>query len=89
MGVRKTDVSEAFAVPMQQIARVVANDRELTEEEQALLEEIFWMDKLGEVYDPQTVDPVKFGAFRGDRKAFIRGNWAGYGKLHLPFCLHP
>lgn len=83
LGVRKTDVSEAFAVPMQQIARVVANDRELTEEEQALLEEIFWMDKLGEVYDPQTVDPVKFGAFRGDRKAFIRGNWAGYGKLYL------
>lgn len=83
MNVPGTDPVEAFAVPMQQIARVVANDRELTEEEQALLEEIFWMDKLGEVYDPQTVDPVKFEAFRGDRKAFIRENWAAYGKLYL------
>lgn len=83
LNVEKTDVSEAFAVPMQQIARVVANDRELTGEEQALLEEIFWMDKLGKVYDPLTVDPVKFEAFRGDRKAFIRENWMDYGRLYL------
>ena len=82
-----TNPVEAFAVPMQQIARVAANDRALTEDEQALLGEIFWMDKLGEAYDPQTVDPVKFETFRYDQVDYIRQNAGRYLKLYVSLGL--
>lgn len=83
LGVKKTNYVEAFAVPFQQIARVLANDRELTEEETAMLCEIFWLDKVGEAYDPQTVDPVKFETFRYDRVSYITEHAADYAKLYF------
>lgn len=87
LGVPGTNPVEAFAVPMQQIARVAANDRALTEEQQALLGEIFWMDKLGEAYDPQTVDPVKYETFRYDQVEHIRQNAGQYLKLYVSLGL--
>lgn len=83
LGVEGTNFVEAFAVPMQQIARVVSNGRELTEEQTALLSEIFWMDKLGAMYDPLTVDPVKFETFRYDRVDHILENLGDYLRLYL------
>lgn len=83
LNVPGTDPVEAFAVPMQQIARVVANDRPLTENQQQLLSQVFRMDKLGVLYDPQTVDPVKFETFRYDQTDFIRQNGKDYLKLYL------
>lgn len=82
-----TDPVEAFAVPMQQIARVVANGRELTQEQQTLLEEIFFLDELGEAYDPQTVDPVKYETFRYDQVDSIRENAGRYLKLYVSLGL--
>lgn len=64
LGVKSTNMVEAFAVPMQQVARVVSEGRELTEQETDLLSEIFWMDKVADYYDPLTVDPIKFETFR-------------------------
>ena len=87
LNVPGTDPVEAFAVPMQQIARVVANDRELTQEQQALLGEIFFMEKIGEAYDPQTVDPVKYETFRYDQVDYIRENAARYLKLYVSLGL--
>lgn len=83
LGVGGTNFVEAFAVPMQQIARVVAEGRELTGEETQLLSEIFLLDKLGQVYDPLTVDPVKFETFRYDQVALIRENLGQYLKLYV------
>lgn len=87
LNVPGTDPVEAFAVPMQQVALVVANDRELTQEQQALLGEIFLMDKLGEAYDPQTVDPVKYETFRYDQVDHIRQNASRYLKLYASIGL--
>ena len=87
MNVPDTDPVEAFAVPMQQVARVVANDRALTQEQQTLLGEIFLMDKLGAAYDPQTVDPVKYETFRYDQVDFIRHNAGKYVRLYLSLGL--
>lgn len=83
LGVSSTNLVEAFAVPMQQIARVVSSGRELTREETAMLSEIFWMDKLMTAYDPLTVDPVKFETFRYDRVDHIMDNLGDYIKLYL------
>ena len=81
--VTETNLVEAFAVPMQQIARVVSEGRELTEEENALLSEIFWMEKLAVMYNPLTVDPVKFETFRYDQVDYILENAGEYLKLYF------
>lgn len=78
-----TNFAEAFAVPMQQIARVVSEGRELSEEETALLSKIFCLDKVGQMYDPKTVDPVKFETFRYDQIDFIRENLGDYLRLYF------
>lgn len=87
LGVRETNLVEAFAVPMQQVARVVSEGRELTEAENELLGEIFWMDKVPELYDPLTVDPIKFETFRYDQVPHILENSKEYLKFYLALGL--
>lgn len=87
LGVGGTNFVEVFAVPMQQIARVVAEGRTLTAEETALLTEIFWLDKVPQLYDPLTVDPIKFETFRYDRTGFILENAGEYLRLYLSLGL--
>ena len=83
LGVSGTNLVEAFAVPMQQVARVVAEERPLTEAETELLAEIFWLDKVPQLYDPQTVDPIKFETFRHDKAGYIAEHMGQYLKLYL------
>lgn len=83
LGVTETDYVEAMAIPFQQVARVVAEEKPMSPEDQAMIEEIFDTELLKEVYDPLTVDPVKFEAFRHDRRAYLMDNLGSYGKLWL------
>ena len=87
LGVSGTNFVEAFAVPMQQIARVVSEGKALTESELDLLEEIFWMDKLAVMYDPLTVDPVKFETFQYDNVGYILEHPWEYLKLYASIGL--
>ncbi len=83
LDVEETNFVEAFAVPMQQIARVVAQGRSLTAEETAMLSEIFWIDKMAALYDPLTVDPIKFETFRYDKAGYIMEHFTEYLSLYL------
>lgn len=83
LGVSPTNLVEGFAVPMQQVARLVANNRPLTTEQETLLSDIFWIDKMAELYDPQTVDPIKFETFRYDQVDVIKKNPSKYIKLYF------
>ena len=87
LGVSETNLVEAFAIPMQQVARVIAQGRELTGEESRLLGEIFLLDKIPQLYDPLTVDPIKFETFRYDQVAHIRANAGDYLRLYLSLGL--
>lgn len=87
LGVAETNLVEAFAIPMQQIARVVSEGRELTEQEIYLLREIFWLDKVPELYDPLTVDPIKFETFRYDQVPYILENSGEYLRLYFSLGL--
>ena len=87
LGVGGTNLVEVFAVPMQQIARVAAEERPLTEAETELLSEIFWLDKTAQLYDPQTVDSVKFDTFRYDKVDYITEHLGQYLKLYLTLGL--
>lgn len=83
LNVTETNYVEAFAVPMQQIARVVTNGRGLTDNEELLLREIFWLEKIPEMYDPLTVDPIKYETFRYDKVTYILENLSDYMKLYV------
>lgn len=75
--------AEAFAVPMQQVARVVSQGCELEEADSRLLGEIFDLEQMAAQYTPGTVDPVKFNTFRYDKESDIRENWWAYLRLYL------
>ena len=87
LGVKEGNLVEAFAVPFQQIARVVANQRPLTQEQQALLGQIFDLEKMAQLYDPLTVDPVKFETFRYDQVDYVRQHLWRYLKVYIQLGL--
>lgn len=87
LGVKEGNLVEAFAVPFQQIARVVANQRPLTQEQQTLLGQIFDLEKMAQLYDPLTVDPVKFETFRYDQVDYVRQHFEQYLKLYIQLGL--
>ena len=83
LSVGETNFVEAFGIPMQQIARVVYNDRQLTQEETALLSELFLLDRMKELYDPQTVDPIKFNTFHYQNVDYLMENLGDYVALYF------
>lgn len=83
LNVGSTDFVEAFGIPMQQIARVLHNQRSLAEEDMAMLNEIFLTDRTAELYDPQIVDPVKFYTFRHDRVDYLMEHLWDYIRLYF------
>lgn len=87
LGVSETNLVEAFAVPMQQVARVIAEGRELTADELSLLGEIFLLDKVPAMYDPLTVDPIKFETFCYEQVEHILDNMGEYLHLYLSLGL--
>ena len=87
LGVRGTNLVEAFAVPMQQVARVVSEGRELTQQETELLGEVFWLDKVQSLYNPLTVDPIKFETFDYGKVPYILEHKAEYLKLYVSLGL--
>lgn len=80
-------VTETMAVPFQQIARVVVNERELSEEETEQLSIIFHLDEVKEVYTPIRVDPVKFEAFRDLNYEYFTEHLGDYAKLWIQIGL--
>jgi len=59
LNVKRNNFLEGLSVPMQQIARVIVEEKELTEEETAMLEKILDLERVPEVYWPQCCDPIK------------------------------
>lgn len=59
LNVTRNNFLEGLSVPMQQIARVIVEDCELTEEESVMLEKIMDLERIPEVYWAQCCDPVK------------------------------
>ncbi len=83
LGVRGTDFVEAFAVPFQQFAYVIANGGDLTEEETEKLSLMFDLEKVEEVYTPGCVDPVKRKAYIRENQSLIQDNLKDYVNLYV------
>lgn len=83
----KGSAGEALSIPFQQTARMVReHGDELTDGDREAISAVLDYDNLGELYQPQTSDPVK-GAFghRATTEELMRyfAAWAGMGLRHL------
>ena len=83
LGVQSTNFVEAFGIPMQQIARVLHYGGDVSETDLEMLSQIFLVERAAEVYDPYTVDPVKFFTFRYDQVPYLMEHLGDYVKLYL------
>lgn len=59
LNVSQPDTIESLSIPAQQIARVIADGRELTEEQEAILSEIVDIEKIPGSYSSHISDPIK------------------------------
>lgn len=81
--VGSTDFVEGLAVPFQQIARVITMGYELEVSEYELLNQIFDVELIPEVFMHGCVDPIKRAAFREDGRIHLRENLGDYIQLWL------
>lgn len=83
------DTIEALSVPTQQISRVIADGKELSDDEKALLGEVVDIDKIPDEYNSHISDPIKhLVRAKGNQKVlkekkieFIK-LWASLGFKH-------
>lgn len=75
--------TETLSIPFQQVGRLIVNERELSEEDTAFLAEVFNLDKVRELYTPESVDPMKFDAIRPSRIPYLEENLGRFLKMWL------
>ncbi|MBQ7247773.1 MAG: hypothetical protein IJS22_06760 [Lachnospiraceae bacterium] len=75
LGLTSDNNLEALSIPMQQMGRYVTlYGDELTDEEKEIIDTVFDLEKIPEVYDPELADKIKSlrrGAPEEDVKAFL------------------
>lgn len=81
--VEQAPFTETLAVPFQQIGRLIVNEREIPAEDEEFLSEIFHLDQVKELYRPESVDPMKFEAFRHGNSDFLEENFGTFLKIWL------
>ena len=92
LNVKRNNFLEGLSVPMQQVARVIVEDCELTEDETAMLEKILDLDRVPEVYWAQCCDPIKEEIRDEDpaRLEYLMAHKEDYLKLWIQLGLkHP
>lgn len=83
--VTQPDLVESLSIPIQQIAAVLCNDRALSKEELALIEQVVDLTYIKQLYDPHFADNIKelVRAGNQDYLAEHKGEffrlWAGLG----------
>lgn len=74
-----SDPIEVLSIPTQQIANVLVNDGDITEEQMDYFDQVLPIELWLEKYDPYTVDPIKFSWEEYDRE-LITDDPARYAK---------
>lgn len=83
LDVGSTDFVEGLAVPFQQIARVITMGYELEPYEYEMLNKVFFVDMIPDVFTHGCVDPIKRAAFREDGRVYLTENLKDYIDLWL------
>lgn len=92
LNVKRNNFLEGLSVPMQQVARVIVEDCELTDEETEMLSHILDLERVPEVYWAQCCDPIKEEIRDEDprRLEYLMAHQEEYLKLWIQLGLkHP
>ncbi|MFU0832955.1 MAG: PMT-2 domain-containing protein [Oscillospiraceae bacterium] len=81
-GIPKNRFDESVGVPLQQMARVAVKDGQMSEQERAFLDRVIPIAVIKDVYDPFTVDRIKFNhkfdyTYLAQHKSEFFRSWAG------------
>ena len=83
------DFTESLSVPLQQVARVLVNDRAVAEEDLAMIDEVIDRTYIHELYAPGFADNIK-ELVRAGHPEVLENNKAGYLGLWLRLgCQYP
>lgn len=75
-----SDIVESLSVPIQQISRVIADGRSLTEDETALLSKVIDIEEVPELYTNWLSDPMKV-EFRSKDQAYLEEHLPDFARL--------
>ena len=90
MGISKPDILESLAIPMQQIARVLSEGEEITDEQRETLSNIADLDMIAEKYRWDTVDTFKDDIRNTGNPGYIEEHKSELLKLYLEMAKqHP
>lgn len=81
------DTIESLSIPAQHIARVIADDGELTEEQRELLEKAVDVNQIKDVYFPTISDPIKTLVRQTGDQEYIAEHKGEYLKLWIELGL--
>ncbi|WMT19835.1 DUF6020 family protein [Parageobacillus toebii] len=70
LNVTPSDPNEALSIPTQQIARVIAYNGEMTEQQAEYINKIMSLDLWKKFYNPYVTDPIKFSGYYNKRAIF-------------------
>ena len=83
LGFAKPAFTENLSIPLQQIACVVANDRELTEQEMDLLGRVVEVDRIQDTYVDYISDPMKSLVSMCGHRDYLEEHKGEYFKLWI------
>ena len=85
--VTQPDMVESLSIPIQQIARVIAEENEITDEQKELLNQVIDVEKIPETYNNRLSDPIKELIRAKDNQEYIQSHIPDFIKLYVQLGL--
>lgn len=86
MNVKQPDFVESISIPLQEVARVIVNDRELTLQQQEMIDAVIDTTYIKDLYNPSFADNIK-ELVRAGHPEFLENHKAEYLKFYLKLGL--
>lgn len=83
LNVGQPDTIESLSIPAQQVARVVADGKKLTHEQEELLSQVIDVNAIPEAYDAIISDPIKSLVRLSGNQDYIKENKYSFIKLYF------
>ncbi len=88
LNVVQPDTVESLSIPLQQVARVVADDGVMSEEDMRILSNIIDVSSIKDTYDPDISDPIKNAIRDLGNQKYLSENMGEFAGLYLRGLVH-
>ena len=88
LGVTPPDTVESLSIPLQQIARTIADDGYIDPEDAGFLSQIADITAIADTYDPNISDPVKNMIRDFGNEDHLKENMGAFAKLYVRTFIH-